>query len=191
MQAKVSLEPDKRASHSGMHSKDVKSLVDKKNALRWWMGSSEPDTLYMYALSQRKPVDVHAHVSGGWPRRPSLQTFAVALTHDDRDHEDLDWSDVLERLLALSLHAYQRASLLLRGGLLTLPVVWYMPRACLRSSSLTAPGASILLPRMRKGTFESSSIDSNASSSSCALSVMSYHLETASAGRAFDSENRS
>lgn len=42
--------------------------------------------------------------------------------------------------------------------MLTLPVVWNNPNSCLRVSSLTAPGASILLPRTKKGTLESCSI---------------------------------
>jgi len=108
-----------------------------------------------------------------------ILTFAVSLSHDDRAHEDLDRSDVLERHLALcNMHAahgrIQPARLpacLLRvlpcTGCLTLPVVWYRPSAYRRSCSLTAPGASILLPRIMKGTFESSSMESRASSSAC------------------------
>ncbi len=41
----------------------------------------------------------------------------------------------------------------------TLPVVWYSPSWCLSSSSETAPGASILFPRIRKGTVERLSME--------------------------------
>lgn len=50
---------------------------------------------------------------------------------------------------------------------LTFPVVWYSPRACRNSSSDTAPGASILFPRIRKGTVESSSMDKSAYAYMC------------------------
>ena len=48
---------------------------------------------------------------------------------------------------------------LVSEGQLTLPVVWYNPSWCRSSSSETAPGASILLPRMRNGTMDKDSID--------------------------------
>ena len=100
------------------------------------------------------------------------RTLSVALSLYNRTHEDLNWANVREGDLALQKDI--RLYIVFTQQLLrTLPVVWYKPKWCRSSSSLTAPGASILLPSTRKGTFASCSIERSASSS------------------AFDSANRS
>lgn len=94
------------------------------------------------------------------------EPFTVALSHDDRAHEHLDRSDIPKR--DLSLDHYVSSYLFKRrgGDKLTLPVVWYRPKKCRSSSSLTALGASILLPKMRKGTILRDSIDTGGQPSS-------------------------
>lgn len=44
------------------------------------------------------------------------------------------------------------------SSIFTFPVVWCKPKLILNSSSEQAYGASILLPRIRNGTFNNSSI---------------------------------
>lgn len=56
------------------------------------------------------------------------EPLAVALTHDDRAHEDFDRSDISQRDLALRTSQLPGHLALEEGReMLTLPVVWYRP----------------------------------------------------------------
>lgn len=86
------------------------------------------------------------------------EAVAIALAHHHGTHKHLDRTNIPQDHFALLKvdHEHQQLS-----DSLAFPVVWMRPRADFSSSSDTAPGASILLPRIKNGTLDNSSIDNN------------------------------
>lgn len=88
------------------------------------------------------------------PKVPIFLAFFHSPGATKRNHDNGDVNDLPSPYPCFMTTEHMKTSMgrISFNGTLPLPVVWIKPRAERSSSSETAPGASILLPRIKKGT---------------------------------------